>query len=302
MQVVTTLEELWAARAQLAEPVGFVPTMGYLHEGHLSLVRCAKRACRSVVVSIFVNPTQFGPNEDLARYPRDLPRDLRLLAAEGVDLVWTPTAEVMYPAGFQTWVTVEQLTAPLEGARRPGHFRGVTTVVTKLFNAVRPQWAFFGQKDAQQARVIQQMTRDLNLPIGIVVCPIVREPDGLAMSSRNTYLNPEERQAATVLYRALRAAREAFEAGERDAEVLRRVMRETIAAEPLARLQYVSVADPETLLESEGPVERALLSMAVFVGSTRLIDNLLVGMGRETFPRYVPPGMTLPEALGDGSR
>lgn len=299
MQVVTTLEELWAARARLPEPVGFVPTMGYLHEGHLSLVRWAKRACASVAVSIFVNPTQFGPNEDLDRYPRDLPRDLRLLEAEGVDLVWTPTPEVMYPAGYQTWVTVEELTQPLEGARRPGHFRGVTTVVAKLFNAVQPQWAFFGQKDAQQARVIQQMTRDLNLPIGIVVCPIVREPDGLAMSSRNTYLNPEERRAATVLYRALTAARNAFEQGERDAEALRRVMREVITAEPLARLQYVSVADPETLAECEGPVQRALLSMAVFVGDTRLIDNMLVGLGRETFPLYLPPGWTLPAALRD---
>ncbi len=299
MEVVTTLEELWAARARLPEPVGFVPTMGYLHEGHLSLVRYAKKGCRSVAVSIFVNPTQFGPNEDLDKYPRDLERDLRLLEAEGVDLVWTPTAEVMYPPGYQTWVTVEDLTQPLEGARRPGHFRGVTTVVTKLFNAVQPQWAFFGQKDAQQARVIQQMTRDLNLPIGIVVCPIVREPDGLAMSSRNTYLNLDERRAATVLYRALQAAKAAFEDGERDAEALRRIMRETIQTEPLARLQYVSCADPETLAELQGPVERALLSMAVFVGQTRLIDNMLLGLGRETFPPYVPPGMRLPDGLAE---
>ena len=299
MQVVTTLDELWAARARLPEPVGFVPTMGYLHEGHLSLVRYAKKGCPSVAVSIFVNPTQFGPNEDLDKYPRDLERDLALLEAEGVDLVWTPTTEVMYPAGYQTWVTVEEITKPLEGARRPGHFRGVTTVVSKLFNAVQPQWAFFGQKDAQQARVIQQMTRDLSLPIGIVVCPIVREPDGLAMSSRNTYLNPQERKAATVLYRALSAARAAFEVGERDAETLRRIMRETIEAEPLARLQYVSCADPETLAELQGTVERALLSMAVFVGETRLIDNMLLGMGRETFPPYIPPGMALPEGLAE---
>jgi len=283
MDVVTTLEDLWAARARLPEPVGFVPTMGYLHEGHLSLVRYAKKGCRSVAVSIFVNPTQFGPNEDLDKYPRDLERDLRLLEAEGVDLVWTPTAEVMYPPGYQTWVTVADLTQPLEGARRPGHFRGVTTVVTKLFNAVQPQWAFFGQKDAQQARVIQQMVRDLNYPIEIVVCPIRREPDGLAMSSRNTYLNPAERKAATVLYRALSAAKAAFQQGERDADRLRQIMEDTINAEPLARLQYVSCADPDTLEELHGEVEKALLSMAVFVGKTRLIDNMLIGTGKETF-------------------
>ncbi len=283
MKVVTTLEELWEARARLPEPVGFVPTMGYLHDGHLSLVRCAKRDNRSVAVSIFVNPTQFGPNEDLESYPRDLDRDLSLLEAEGVDLVWTPTAEVMYPPGFQTWVEVEKITKLLEGKYRPGHFRGVTTVVAKLFNGVQPQRAYFGQKDAQQARVIQQMVRDLNYPIEIVVCPIRREPDGLAMSSRNTYLNPEERKAATVLYRALTAAKKAFEQGERDADALRKIMEDTINAEPLARLQYVSCADPDTLEELHGKVDKALLSMAVFVGKTRLIDNMLVGTGKETF-------------------
>ena len=283
MKVVTTLEELWEARARLPEPVGFVPTMGYLHDGHLSLVRCAKRDNRSVAVSIFVNPTQFGPNEDLESYPRDLDRDLSLLEAEGVDLVWTPTAEVMYPPGFQTWVEVEKITKLLEGKYRPGHFRGVTTVVAKLFNGVQPQRAYFGQKDAQQARVIQQMVRDLNYPIEIVVCPIRREPDGLAMSSRNTYLNPEERKAATVLYRALTAAKKAFEQGERDADALRKIMEDTINAEPLARLQYVSCADPDTLEELHGKIDKALLSMAVFVGKTRLIDNMLVGTGKETF-------------------
>jgi len=283
MDVVTTLEELWQARAALPEPLGFVPTMGYLHDGHLSLVRCAKRDNRSVAVSIFVNPTQFGPNEDLESYPRDLERDLALLEAEGVDLVWTPTAEVMYPPGFQTWVVVEKITQVLEGARRPGHFRGVTTVVAKLFNGVQPQRAYFGQKDAQQARVIQQMVRDLNYPIEVVVCPIRREPDGLAMSSRNTYLNPQERKAATVLYRALSAAKTAFEQGERDADRLRQIMEDIIRAEPLARLQYVSCADPETLEELHGEVEQALLSMAVFVGKTRLIDNMLLGTGKETF-------------------
>ena len=283
MQVVTTLEELWEARKSLPEPVGFVPTMGYLHEGHLSLVRCARRDNASVAASIFVNPTQFGPNEDLENYPRDLARDLALLEAEGVDLVWTPTPEVMYPPGFQTWVEVTEITQLLEGARRPGHFRGVTTVVAKLFNGVQPQRAYFGQKDAQQARVIQQMVRDLNYPIEIVVCPIAREPDGLAMSSRNTYLNPAQRKAATVLSRALNAAKAAFQQGERDADRLRQIMEDTIHAEPLARLQYVSCADPDTLEELHGEVEKALLSMAVYVGKTRLIDNMLIGTGRETF-------------------
>lgn len=277
MKVVTSLDELRTARAKLAEPVGFVPTMGYLHEGHLSLVRRARGSCASVAVSIFVNPTQFGPNEDLEAYPRDLARDLALLEAEGVDLVWTPEVEDLYPAGSQTWVTVEELTKPLEGARRPGHFRGVTTVVCKLFNAVQPAKAFFGQKDAQQARVVQRMVQDLLFPIEIVVCPIVREEDGLAMSSRNTYLNPEQRKAATALHRALQAAAQSFQGGERDADALRRRMLDVLEAEPLARVEYVSAADPDSLQELEGPVERALLSMAVYVGKTRLIDNWVLG-------------------------
>ncbi|MEW6094343.1 MAG: pantoate--beta-alanine ligase [Chloroflexota bacterium] len=277
MQTVITLDELRAARATLPGPVGFVPTMGYLHAGHISLAERARKECASVVASIFVNPTQFGPSEDLAKYPRDLPRDLSLLEAAGVDLVWTPTPEVIYPPGFQTWVTVEALTSPLEGAQRPGHFRGVTTVVAKLFNAVGPQKAYFGQKDAQQAAVIRRMTRDLDFPIEIVVCPTVREADGLALSSRNTYLNPEERQAATVLFRALSAAKAAYEQGEREAESLRRIMTATINAEPLARLQYVSCADYDTLEELEKVTGKSLLSMAVFVGKTRLIDNFVIG-------------------------
>jgi pantoate--beta-alanine ligase len=275
MQTVTTISELRAARAALDEPVGFVPTMGYLHEGHLSLVRRALAENGSVVVSVFVNPTQFAPGEDLSTYPRDLERDLRLLRAGGTDLVWTPTPEVMYPPGFQTWVSVEELAQPLEGKLRPGHFRGVTTVVAKLFNAVQPQKAYFGQKDAQQAAVIRQMTRDLDLPIDVVVCPTVREPDGLAMSSRNTYLDPRERQAATVLYRALDAARAALESGERGAGRVRQVVTEIVAGEALARLQYVSCAHPDTLQELETIDEAALLSMAVFVGRTRLIDNVV---------------------------
>ena len=280
MQTLTTLPELRAARAKLPAPVGFVPTMGYLHAGHLSLVRRARRECASVIASIFVNPTQFGPNEDLDAYPRDLQGDLDKLRAAGVDLVWTPTPDVMYPSGYQTWVTVEHLTRPLEGKMRPGHFRGVTTVVAKLFNAVQPDKAYFGQKDAQQAIVIRQMVRDLNFPLEIVVCPIVREPDGLAMSSRNAYLTPEQRRAATVLYRALSAAKAAYHAGERDAERLRALMAATIQAEPLARLQYVSCAHPATLDELDTVDQDALFSMAVFVGKTRLIDNFLLTAGR----------------------
>jgi pantoate--beta-alanine ligase len=276
MQTISMLPELRAARALLSEPVGFVPTMGYLHEGHLSLVRRARVESASVIVSIFVNPTQFGPNEDLSAYPRDLSRDLRLLEAEGVNLVWMPTPEVMYPSDFQTWITVEAVAQPLEGSMRPGHFRGVATVVAKLFNGVQPQLAYFGQKDAQQAVVIRQMTRDLNFPIDIVICPTVREPDGLAMSSRNVYLDSKERRAATVLYRALNAARVACESGERDAERLRRIVSETISDESLVRLQYISCAHPDTLQELEIVTNRALLSLAVFVGQTRLIDNFIL--------------------------
>ncbi len=277
MKTVITLPELRAARAALPEPVGFVPTMGYLHQGHISLVRRARQECASVIVSIFVNPTQFGPKEDLAAYPRDLPRDLALLSPEVVDLVWNPTAEIMYPPGSQTWVTVEEVTQPLEGGMRPGHFRGVATVVAKLFNCVQPQKAYFGQKDAQQAVVIRRMVQDLNFPLEIVVCPILREADGLAMSSRNVYLNPEERCAATVLYRALTNARSAYESGERNAERIRQVMSDTIAGEPLARLQYISCADPDSLQELQTVSGRALLSMAVYLGKTRLIDNLILG-------------------------
>jgi pantoate--beta-alanine ligase len=273
MKIISSLQELRHARALLPGPVGFVPTMGYLHAGHVSLAERARAECASVVVSIFVNPAQFGPKEDFAKYPRDLPRDLALLEAAGVDLVWTPAPEVIYPPGFQTWVTVEKLTAPLEGAQRPGHFRGVTTVVAKLFNAVQPQKAYFGQKDAQQAAVIRCMAKDMDFSIEIIVCPTVREADGLAMSSRNAYLNPEERKAATVLFRSLSAAKAAYETGECDAEALRRILRDVINAEPLARLQYVSCADYDTLEELEKITGKTLLSMAVFIGKTRLIDN-----------------------------
>ncbi|MCZ2289275.1 MAG: pantoate--beta-alanine ligase [Anaerolineales bacterium] len=277
MMIVSSLDELRAARLLLDGRLGLVPTMGYLHKGHLSLARRAREECDRVAASIFVNPTQFGPTEDLSKYPRDLDRDLSLLEAAGVDLVWTPDNETMYPPDFSTWVEVEGLTRPLEGAARPGHFRGVTTVVAKLFNAVQPQAAYFGQKDAQQAAVVRKMTRDLNFPVEIVVCPTVREADGLAMSSRNSYLSPEERKSAVVLFRALTAAREAFERGERDAESLRKVMSATLASEPRARTQYVSCADYDTLEELGTVTGKALLSMAVFIGKTRLIDNFVVG-------------------------
>lgn len=276
MLTATSLHDLHTLRARLPAPVGFVPTMGYLHAGHISLVERARVECASVIVSIFVNPTQFGPQEDLTNYPRDLARDLGMLEAAGTDLTWTPTPETMYPPGYQTWVTVEALSAPLEGAQRPGHFRGVTTVVAKLFNAVQPQKAYFGQKDAQQVAVLQRMTMDLNFPIEIIVCPTRREADGLAMSSRNTYLNRDERAAATVLFQALNAAKAAYQEGERDGECLRQVMRSIIQAEPLARLQYVSCADYQTLQELERVTDKCLLSMAVYIGKTRLIDNCIL--------------------------
>ncbi len=283
MQTVTTLQELRHARARLAGSVGLVTTMGALHRGHLALVQQAKAENDHVVASIFVNPTQFGPNEDLSRYPRDLDRDLALLAPLGVDVVWVPTADEMYPPDFQTWVTVEAVGAPLEGKHRPGHFKGVATVVAKLFNAFTPDRAYFGQKDAQQAAVIRRMVHDLNFPLEVRICPTVREPDGLALSSRNAYLSPAERQAATVLHRALSAAQQAFAEGAAagtgaDADLLRAIMSSTLASEPLAREEYVSVADPETLAELElvDPQRGALLSMAVRVGQTRLIDNCLV--------------------------
>lgn len=276
MKTVKTFAELWEARGELLEPVGIVPTMGYLHEGHLSLVRKARQECPSVVVSIYVNPTQFAPDEDLENYPRDIDRDRSLLEAEDVDLVWNPDSEQMYPEDFQSWVLVEEVTKPLEGAQRPTHFKGVTTIVAKLFNAVQPQKAYFGQKDAQQAVVIQQMVRDLNYPLEIVVCPIIREPDGLAMSSRNKYLDKEEREAALCLSQGLFKAEEAFQKGLRDADALREIVANRVQEEPLADLQYVSCANPETLEELEGEIERGLLSMAVFVGDTRLIDNVIL--------------------------
>lgn len=278
MEIVSGIEEVRAIRRAGAEQSwGLVPTMGALHQGHLSLVRRARAENERVAVSVFVNPTQFNNPADLVDYPRDLDRDAELLAAEGVDLVWAPTEDDMYPPGYQTTVEVGEVTQPLEGVHRPGHFKGVTTVVAKLFNVIQPTVAYFGQKDAQQVVTIRQMVRDLAFPLELRVCPIVRKPDGLALSSRNAHLNPTERSAAAVLYRALSAAVAEWEAGHTEADHLRATMVTTLAGEPLARPEYVSAADPTTLIELGGPVEAGLLSMAVYVGETRLIDNMLIG-------------------------
>ena len=276
MKIVETIDEMRKIRQQLAEPVGFVPTMGYLHEGHLSLVRQARADNPTVAVSIFVNPTQFGPQEDFKTYPRDTQRDLALLEKEKTDIVFMPEAAEMYPADFNSWVEVNKVTERLEGATRPGHFRGVATVVAKLFNIVQPTRAYFGQKDAQQAIVIKKMAADLNMNLEVVVLPTLREPDGLAMSSRNTYLNPEQRQAATVLYQALNLAQKLWSQGEKDAERLRQEMTALIQKQPLAKIDYVSVADTETMDELDTVKTPALVSMAVKIGSTRLIDNIVL--------------------------
>ncbi len=276
MQRVITKSELARARKTLAGVFGLVPTMGALHRGHLSLVSRARNECDHVGVSIFVNPAQFGPGEDFHSYPRNLDRDLEMLREAGTDLVWTPSEEVIYPPDFQTWVSVERLGAPLEGKARPGHFRGVATIVAKLFNSFLPQRAYFGQKDAQQVAVIRRMAADLDFQVEIVVCPTVRESDGLAMSSRNRYLSREERNAATVLYRALVAAKVRIDAGARMGEEIRSAMRAVLRSEPLAHEEYVSIADPDTLAELNEIQDRALLSLAVRVGGTRLIDNVIV--------------------------
>ena len=284
MQVVEKIDEMRRLRHTLSEPVGFVPTMGYLHEGHLSLVRGARAENPSVVASIFVNPTQFGPREDLDKYPRDIERDLALLQKEKTDLVFMPSAAEIYPPHFDSWVEVNGVTERLEGASRPGHFKGVTTVVAKLFNIVRPTRAYFGQKDAQQAAVIRKMVSDLNMDLKIVILPTVREPDGLTMSSRNTYLNPEERRAAVVLSRALTLAQQLFSQGKRDSEVIRQQMISLIEKEPLADTEYVSVADAETLAELGRINPPALVSLAVKIGKTRLIDNFVLCKDKKLTP------------------
>jgi len=274
MRVVKTIAEVREARMGMDGSVGFVPTMGFLHEGHLALVRRARKENRHVVVSVFVNPAQFGPAEDFAEYPRDVERDLRLLREEGTDLVFVPSTGEMYPDGGSTWVIVEGVTERLEGASRPDFFRGVATVVTKLFNIVQPHKAYFGRKDAQQLLTIKKMVADLNMGLEIVPVETVREPDGLAMSSRNAYLSPDERKAALVLYKALTLARDLRLQGEQDAERLRAEMTALISAEPLASIDYVSVADADTLEELETVDRPALVSMAVRIGKTRLIDNI----------------------------
>lgn len=276
MKVLSTIAGFKEARQQVKGSVGFVPTMGYLHKGHLALVKQARAETDTVVVSIFVNPAQFGPKEDFARYPRDTDRDLALLEKEKVDLVFMPSSEEMYPEGFNSWVEVEKVTDRLEGAVRPGHFRGVATVVAKLFNIVEPARAYFGQKDAQQVVVIKKMTADLNMNLEVVIAPTVREADGLAMSSRNTYLGPEERKAALVLWRSLNLAQQLWSQGERKADSLRQRMVALIQEEPLAGIDYVSIADPETLDELVNINSPALVSLAVYIGKTRLIDNIIL--------------------------
>jgi pantoate--beta-alanine ligase len=276
LTIVKTISEIRASRQKLSGSVGFVPTMGYLHEGHLALVKQARIENSAVIVSIYVNPTQFGPKEDFDAYPRELDRDLELLRGEGVDIVFIPSDEEMYPPEFSSWVDVEKVTERLEGASRLGHFRGVATVVAKLFNIVQPTKAYFGQKDAQQAVVIKRMVADLNVGIEIVVVPTVRESDGLAMSSRNIYLSPEERQAATILFKALTLARQLRQGGEKDAGKIRRQMTSLIQKEPLAQIDYVSIADAETLEELNLIDRPALTSLAVRIGKTRLIDNMLL--------------------------
>ena len=274
MQVVGPISEIRALRQQLSGTVGFVPTMGYLHKGHLALVKQARIENSSVIVSIYVNPTQFGPSEDFGAYPRELNRDLELLRAEGADIVFVPSDDEMYPPEFSSWVDVGKRTERLEGASRPGHFRGVATVVAKLFNIVQPTRAYFGQKDAQQAVVIKKMVADLNLGIDIVVVATIREEDGLAISTRNTYLGAGERQAATILFRALTLALQLRRGGESDANKLREQMTSLVQRETLAQIDYISIADADTLKELNLIDRPALVSLAVRIGKTRLIDNM----------------------------
>ncbi|UCH43816.1 MAG: pantoate--beta-alanine ligase [Dehalococcoidales bacterium] len=276
MQVVETTAGMRKLRDGLAEPVGLVPTMGYLHEGHLSLVKQARSENPSVVASIFVNPTQFGPKEDFESYPRDTERDLAMLESAGTDVVFMPSARDMYPEPYHTWVEVDTITQRLEGASRPTHFRGVTTVCTKLFNIIKPDKAYFGQKDAQQAIVINRMVTDLNMNLKVVTCPTLREDDGLAMSSRNTYLNPEERKAAAILYQSLCLAQQLWAEGEKDAERIRQEIRTLIQKQPLANIDYISIADNETLEELDEIRLPALVSLAVKIGKPRLLDNIVL--------------------------
>lgn len=276
MKVINTIAKMRQARKGLDGPIGFVPTMGYLHQGHLSLVRKARSENETVVASIFVNPKQFGPREDLSRYPRDTEQDLEKLVKEKTDIVFMPAGDEMYPPNFNSWVEVAGLTDKLEGLSRPALFRGVTTIVAKLFNIVRPDRAYFGQKDAQQLMVISKMVKDLDMDLEIVSCPTVREPDGLAMSSRNSYLNPDERLAAAVLYRALVLAEQLWSRGEKDAGKIRDEMRRLIEKQPLTEIDYISLADINTLDEMDEIKAPVLVSLAVEIGRTRLIDNTVL--------------------------
>lgn len=279
MRIARTIAEVRSAAAELRTrglTIGLVPTMGALHAGHLSLVRAARATCGAVVTTIFVNPTQFGPNEDFSEYPRTFEADCELLHGEGVDVVFAPEPPEMYPAGASTFVTVEGLSERLDGQSRPGHFRGVATVVSKLFHIVGPDRAFFGQKDAAQVAVLRRMVRDLNFPLEMVVCPIVREPDGLALSSRNRYLSAEDRRRALVLQRALRRVEAQVAAGEMDSGTLLAAGLATMAEEPEARLDYFSIVEPNTLEVLPDVRRGALVAVAAWVGSTRLIDNVLI--------------------------
>lgn len=284
MKMISKIQEMQKESDTLRQTgkiIGFVPTMGYLHEGHLSLIRLAKLRADVVVLSIFVNPTQFGPNEDFDRYPRDFERDERLARQEGVDILFCPSVEEMYPSGYCTWVNMEKLTETLCGASRPGHFRGVATVCTKLFLAVKPHFAVFGQKDAQQAVVIRRMVKDLNFGIDIIVAPIVREPDGLAMSSRNLYLSPEEKMSALVIPQSLRVAENLVKEGERQVHRIISAMIEKISTQPQIRIDYIAIVDPETLEPLQQITSEALIAIAAYVGKARLIDNTIV--------RVLPP-------------
>lgn len=288
MLILTSSAEVTAVSKEAhraGKRVGFVPTMGALHEGHLSLVRTARAQSDVVIVSVFVNPTQFGPNEDFSKYPRNPDRDTVMLAAEKTDYVFLPSTEEMYPAGAESWVTVEGLSQKLDGRSRPGHFRGVTTIVAKLFNIVQPDLAFFGQKDAAQVAVISKMVRDLNFDVHIVVCPIVREPDGLAMSSRNAYLNPEQRKQALVLHRALMRVQHLVDRGETSTARLLVAGTQVMAEEPAVKLDYFEIVDRATLDPASDVSSGALVAVAAYVGSTRLIDNIFVSRQSESQSR-----------------
>jgi pantoate--beta-alanine ligase len=281
MRIVKTVEEMQSISETLrktGKTIGFVPTMGYLHEGHISLVRCARKENDVVVMSIFVNPTQFGPNEDFERYPRDLERDSRIAEKEGVNFLFVPSVSEMYPPGFATFVEVEGLTETLCGAKRPGHFRGVATIVTKLFNIVKPHRAYFGKKDFQQLKVIERLVKDLNFDVEIVGCPIVREEDGLAKSSRNVYLTEDERKSALSLFKALKLAKELFERGETNSEKIKSELEKFILSHPhVKKIDYIEIVDANTLKPVDIVKKGDLVALAVFVGNTRLIDNWVVG-------------------------